>query len=184
MLNFTPFPTLQTERLILRRILPSDAKSLFDMRNNVEVMRYIGKPRPKKLSEAEALIAKMEAGIVNNTGITWAISTKESPVLIGTIGFWRIIPEHFRAEIGYMLEPAFHGKGIMHEAMQPCLDYAFRQMGMHSIEANLNPDNTASAKLLQRNGFVQEAYFKENFYYDGRFLDSAVFSLVNPESGK
>ena len=101
-------------------------------------------------------------------------------LLIGTIGFWRITKEHYRAEIGYALHPDFHRKGITQEAMIEVLNYGFEMIRLHSVEANVNPNNEASKKLLEKNKFVQEAYFKENYFSNGQFLDSAIYSLLTP----
>ncbi len=57
-------------------------------------------------------------------------------------------------------------------------------MNLHSIEANVNPGNTASIKLLEKNNFTREAYFKENYFYDGKFLDTAIYSLLATELNK
>ena len=104
----------------------------------------------------------------------------DNPTLIGTIGFWRIESENHRAEIGYLLDPAFHGKGMMHEAMKVVLDYGFGTLKLHSVEANIDKDNEASMKLVERCGFVKEAHFKENYYFEGQFLDSVIYSLITP----
>ena len=89
-----------------------------------------------------------------------------------------MLPEHYRAEIGYMLNPAYQGKGIMSEALSIIIQYGFNNIGLHSIEANANPANQASIKLLEKIGFVREGYFKENYYFNGNFLDSAIYSLI------
>ncbi len=68
----------------------------------------------------------------------------------------------------------------MQEAILTILDYGFKIMKLHSVEANVNPNNAASIKLLERNNFIREAYHKENYYYNGKFLDSAIYSLLTP----
>ncbi|MGK0366715.1 MAG: ribosomal-protein-alanine N-acetyltransferase [Saprospiraceae bacterium] len=85
---------------------------------------------------------------------------------------------HFRTEIGYILHPDYWRKGLMSEALQTIVGYAFTKTKLHSIEANVSVDNKASMALLEKNGFVKEAHFKENYYYDGNFLDSIIYSLV------
>jgi len=75
-------------------------------------------------------------------------------------------------------------KGIMQEALIKILDHGFNIMRLHSVEANVNPNNLASIKFLEKNDFIREAYFKENYYFNGRFLDSAIYSLINPNSRK
>lgn len=180
-LNFTPFPILETERLLLRKITIDDAEDLFYLRSHDEVMKYIDRPRPKTIEDIHQLITKMDGMLQSNEGISWAITLKQSPKQhLGNVGFWRIEPEHYRAEIGYLLNPAFHRQGIMQEAVEATLNYAFTKMNLHSVEAGLNNDNIASHKILQKTGFVQEGLFKENYYFDGKFIDSAVYSIINP----
>ena len=164
---------------MLRNFTKNDANDLFKLRSDKKVMRFIDRPRATSVKDALEYINKMHDSLKNNYGITWAISLKNNKPIIGTIGFWRIISEHFRAEIGYMLNTDFHAKGIMHEAMKPVLDYGFSVMNLHSVEANVNPENFASMKLLEKNGFIREAYFKENYYYNGKFLDTLVYSLLD-----
>src|SRR5690606_18725591 len=94
------------------------------------------------------------------------------------IGFWRLLKEHYRGEIGYLLHPDFQGQGIMHEAFTPVLEYGFNKMNLHSVEANVYPANVSSKKVLEKNGFIKEAYFKENYFFNGEFTDTAVYSLV------
>jgi ribosomal-protein-alanine N-acetyltransferase len=80
-----------------------------------------------------------------------------------------------------MLLPEYWGKGIATEAMHVVLQVAFNGLKCHSIEVNVNPENEASKNLLLKMGFQQEAYFRENYYYDGKFLDSAIFSLLEKD---
>ncbi len=180
-INFLPFPNLSTERLILRQVVGTDVSDIFSLRSDERVMEFLDRPMQKTMGDSRQLIKIVTNGINNNEAITWAINLKNDPKLIGTIGFWRIIKEHFRAEIGYLLHPDYQGKGIMQEALEEVLDFGFRILKLHSIEANVNPNNLASIKLLERNRFVKEAYFKENYYYDGKFLDTVIYSLINIE---
>jgi len=180
-LNFNPFPVLTTERMILRQKTHADVNEIFFLRSDESVMKYIDRPRAKTLQDATAFIDMITEGINNSETITWAITLKDNPVLIGSIGIWQIQKENYRGELGYVLHPDYQGKGIMSEAVKAVTDFAFNAMNLHSIEANINPENKASAKVLERAGFVQEAYFRENYYYDGRFLDSAIYSLVKPK---
>ncbi|MBA4275201.1 GNAT family N-acetyltransferase [Flavobacterium sp.] len=178
-INFTPFPNLETERLYLRRVAKEDVNEIFALRSNEETMQYIPRPLVKTEEDAMAHITMMDEKIDNNEGINWAITLKNDSKLIGLIGHYRIKPEHFRAEIGYMLLPEFHGKGIIVEAIKETVKYGFEIMKLHSIEAVIDPENLASEKVLQKCGFVKEAHFKENEYYEGRFLDSVIYSILN-----
>ena len=78
-----------------------------------------------------------------------------------------------------MLLPEYHGKGIVSEAVKEAVNYGFQVMKLHSIEAIIDPDNHASAKVLEKNGFIKEAHLKENEFFDGRFLDSVIYSILN-----
>ena len=182
MLNveFPVFPILETERLLLREIIPSDAPALLALRSNEQVMQFIDKDRMKSLEEAGQLINNIKETVSKGEGISWAMVPKGEAGMIGFAGLWRIDKPHHRAEIGYTLMPEYWNKGLMSEVMRAMIDYGFGQMKLHSIEANINPMNQASRRLLEKHGFVQEAYFRENFYYNGRFLDSAIFSLLTP----
>jgi ribosomal-protein-alanine N-acetyltransferase len=182
--NFIPFPTLCTDRLTLRRFTKNDASDLFRLRSNENVMQFIDRPRARSMKDALDLIQKINDSLIANEAITWAIALKSYSTVVGTIGFWRIVKEHYRAEIGYLLDPELQGKGFMQEAMQVVLDHGFRAMKLHSVEANVNPENISSIKLLERNHFVKEAHFKENYYYNGRFLDSVIYSRVVSENDK
>jgi len=176
--DFNPFPVLETERLILRRINTDDAGEILALRSDDRVMRFLGRPKMTTLEEARSLIEKFDFGLIQQEGISWAITQKNDSTLIGTIGFWRLVKEHYRSEIGYLLNPEFQGQGIMNEAFAPVLQYGFEKMHLHSIEAHVYPANISSVKVLKKNGFVMEAYFRENYFYDGEFTDTAVYSLV------
>ena len=178
-INFSPFQNLETNRLIFRRIYSSDAQQILALRGNPQAMKYIPRPLAITIEDALQHIAVIDSKIENNEGINWAITLKDDPKLIGIIGHYRIKPEHFRSEIGYMLLPEYHGKGIMTEAIKAAVDYGFYQMKLHSIEAVLDPRNKASEMVLQKNGFVKEAHLLENEFYDGKFLDTLIYSLLN-----
>jgi ribosomal-protein-alanine N-acetyltransferase len=177
--NFTPFPVLATERLLLRQTVPEDVNEIFFFRSDPGILQYINKEPIQFPEQALQFIQMITDNLTANTGVSWGITWKEQPAkIIGTIALWRIEKEHYRAEIGYTLHPLYQKKGIMDEALKAVIHYGFSIMGLHSIEANINPENVASRKLLEQNGFVQEGYFRENFYFQGAFYDSATFSLL------
>lgn len=181
--NFSPFPELTTKRLLLRQMTLNDAPAVKRLRSNAEVMQYINRPLTKTLEEAQNWISVILEALANNNGITWCLCLKDTPLEhVGSIGFWRIDKENHRAEIGYMLEPYLHGKGMMYEALQAVVEYGFCAMKLHSIEAQIDPRNNASEALLKKGGFEQEAYFKENYRLGEGFADTAVYSLLSPLS--
>jgi ribosomal-protein-alanine N-acetyltransferase len=177
--NFDPFPELITERLILRKMKVSDAEEIFRMRSNNEAMKHIGKDLMISIDEAINFVNVINDLLGANSGITWAIAFKAEPQrLIGTIGLWRFIKENYRAEIGYMLIPELWRQRITKEAILKVIEYGFNELRLHSIEGHINPVNVASAKILESTGFVKEAYFKEDFFCNGRFEDTAIYSLL------
>ena len=177
--NFTPFPEIRTNRLLLRRMTMKDAPEILSMRSDDSVMQYIDRPKTKTIEEAEAWIQMVDDSLNINVGIAWAITLASAPnKLIGNISFWRIIKQHYRAEIGYMLSPAHWRNGIMKEALLAMHDFGFKKMLLHSIEAHINPANAASAAILEAAGYVREAYFKEDYYFNGIFIDTAIYSLL------
>ena len=178
--NFNPFPEIKTERLLLRRLIREDTEEVYKMRSDKKVMRFIGKNPITTMQEAIDFYNLVNDSLENNTGITWAMALIENPEkMIGTIGLWRLIKEHFRAEIGYMLMPDHWKKGLAKEAVFKVIEYGFDQMNLHSIEAHIHPENAASAALLESTGFEREAYFKEDFFFNGAFEDTAIYSLLN-----
>jgi [ribosomal protein S5]-alanine N-acetyltransferase len=179
MFSFLPFKNLESSKLILREITVDDAQEIFDLRSNPETMKYIPRPLVTSIDGALDHIKMIREKIEKNEGINWAITKKGDPKFIGIIGHYRIKWEHFRSEIGYMLLPEYHGQGIITEAIKLMIDYGFNDMKMHSLEAIIDPKNIASARVLEKNGFIKEAHFIENEFYDGRFLDAAIYSILN-----
>lgn len=177
-LNLKAVPEIKTERLVLRPVNRSDAKDLFDLRTDPQVLQYLDRDAPQSLDEIYQLMDSIETTLVENSGINWGITLHGIPRLIGTICFWRIDKQNHRAEIGYMLRSEFWRQGLASEALAAVIAYGFNVLNFHSIEANINPKNTASRKLLEKYGFVQEAYFRENYFAKGKFLDSAILSLL------
>ena len=177
-LNNELFPLLQTERLVLRELREADVDEIFFLRADAQVLKYLDRKPAASKEEALNWIRLVNTAQKENNSLQWAICLKDNPQLIGTFCFWNVQKEHYRAEIGYSLHPQWQGKGIMSEAMKIALDYGFKEIKFHSLEANVNPNNTASINVLQRHKFVKEAHFRENYFYEGKFLDSAIYSLL------
>jgi ribosomal-protein-alanine N-acetyltransferase len=180
-LDLHPFPELRTERLLLRAITRDDGPALFLLRSDKRVMQHIGRPLAETLKDAVDLIERVLNDQAENNGISWAITLKDDPRLIGTIGYYRLKKEHFRGEVGYALHSDHWRKGIMTEALLAVVACGFERLGFHSIEADTDPRNAASNALLRKCGFTREGLFKENFFWNGEFLDSAVYSLLGTD---
>jgi ribosomal-protein-alanine N-acetyltransferase len=103
---------------------------------------------------------------------------KGSSEAIGYMSLWRIDHSNHRVELGYALKKEFWKKSIALEAATAVIDFAFYKLKAHSIMANINPVNKGSEALLLKLGFKQEAYFRENYHFDGKFIDSAIFCMI------
>ena len=178
--NFSPFPELKTERLLLRRLTADDAQDMFVLRSNEDVMRYLGREPAQSIKQVEEFINNINKSVDTNESILWGIALLTDPSkIIGTICLWNFRPENYRTEIGYMLHPDHWGKGIMKEAINAVVDYGFNNLKLHSIEALLSPENIASSSVLEKTGFIKEGHLKDNFYFKGKFSDTAIYSRLN-----
>ena len=175
---FDFFPELESDRLFFRQLEVSDAPSIYSIRTNDSVMKHMDTERPNSIADSEEFIEENRASYKRKEGIYWGIVEKASQKVVGDFVYWRLVPKHFRAEIGYTLHPDYWGKGYMKEAMSTLINYGFNTIGIHSFEANINPQNDNSRRALLKVGFQKEAYFKESFYYNGKFLDSEIYSLL------
>lgn len=179
-LALSEFPELHTERLVLRKLRPSDAERMFAMRSDPQVMRYVNRPMATSVDDAVALIALINARITAQEAIHWALTRKGEDTFIGLIGFWRLVKEHHYAELGYTLMQEAWGKGYASEAIASVVDLGFSTLGFHRVEAITRPANTASMRVLEKNGFVREGQLRENIFWNGTFHDSVCYGRLAP----
>ena len=177
-INFNPFPDLISNRLVLRRVTADDVDGFIALRGNPDNMKYLPRPLLTTRELAMEFIKRTDTMIDSNQGINWAITLKGDPTFMGTAGIYRISPENHRAEVGYMLLPEHRCKGIVTETIDMMLNYGFNQLQLHSMAAVIDPANAASERVLQKNGFVKEAHFLEDEYYNGVYYDSVIYSLL------
>jgi ribosomal-protein-alanine N-acetyltransferase len=175
------FPTLETERLRLRELSDDDVPAAFLLFSDPESMRFIGKPPHTTHDETLAFIRRNQLLFPAEEGIGWAICPRKSDEFIGYVAHWRLMKQHLRSEIGYQLLQARWGKGLMTEALRAVLRFGFVQMGLNSVEAQIDPANTRSRKTLERLGFVQDGLLRESFFFGGEYTDTAVFTLLERE---
>ncbi|MGS2725292.1 GNAT family N-acetyltransferase [Psychroserpens sp. BH13MA-6] len=178
---FDAFPELESKRLSYRAYRLQDASALYDIRGHKSVAKYMDSEIPKSDQDTKQRIQKMQSDFQNKKGITWAIIDKDSGKLIGDFGIWRIDKANARGEIGYVLHPDYWGKGYMSEATHTIISFGFNHMKLHSFEANVNPMNSNSKAMLLKFGFRLEAHFRENYYYNGQFLDSEIYCLLKSD---
>lgn len=178
---FNRFPELWTDRLRLRRIEPADAADMFRFLSDEAVTRYFGVETFTHVEEAERRIYSINAGFRNRQAVRWGITLQDDDVLIGSCGFiyWRRSYRH--AAVGYELAQPYWRQGIMTETLSAVLEFGFTTMDLNRIEALVVPQNTPSRTLLQKLGFSHEGVMREYGFWNGRFHDLAVFSLLQRE---
>ena len=175
------FPVIHTAQLTLCQHELTDAKGLFELRSNIGFMKYLGKYPMQQLSEAEDYIRKKFDGFKNKRGISWKICKKDNTQFIGYLGFWVIEYEHYRTEIGYGIHPSFQGQGYMKEALKAATSYMLTTMNIHHIKADIDPLNIASRNTLLAVGFRKNAYVRENYYFNGKFIDSEYYGMISKD---
>ena len=155
MLNatLTPFPILKTERLILRQLLISDEQEIFTLRSDSEINKYLDRQVCNTIDDARNFINKVNENINKNDSLYWAITLGDRNILIGTICLFGFSDQNYKCEIGYELLTNFQGQGIMKEASEKVIDYAFNTIKVQKIEAFLHRDNQSSIKLLEKLSF-------------------------------
>ncbi len=179
------FPALETARLRLREFTPEDAAAVLRIMARPEVTRYFGCLPMTTIEQARERVDGIRRDFQARAGVRWALTSRDTGEFLGSAGFWRLLPEHARAEVGYELAPEWWGRGVMTEALAAMLEFGFGQLRLHSVEAQIHPANAASRRVLEKLGFVQEGYFRENVRdpVEGCFVDTAVFSLLARDWG-
>jgi ribosomal-protein-alanine N-acetyltransferase len=152
-MNFSPFPVLETIRLVLRQLEITDEDDIFTLRSDESVNEFIDRPETKTKEDARQFIRKINKGIAANESLYWAITERGNNKLIGTICIWNIDKEKAVAETGYELLPSYQGKGIMKEALAKVIEYGFGQMKLKMLEAYTHPGNSRSTILLEKFNF-------------------------------
>jgi ribosomal-protein-alanine N-acetyltransferase len=155
MLNrtFTPFPILTTERLTLRQLVINDEREIFTLRSDSEINKYLDRQLSNTIDDARNFINKVNENINKNDSLYWAITLSDKNVLIGTICLFSFSDETDKCEIGYELLTNFQGQGIMTEAVEKVIDFAFNTIKVQKIEAFFHIDNQSSIKLLEKFSF-------------------------------
>ena len=172
--SFKIFPILKSERLLLRELSFNDIVDIYKLRSSKEINKLITRKTPKNLDDAKAFISVCYQEFKNENRIFWAIEFDEK--LVGTIVFHRISLEKNYAEIGYELNPNFHQKGIMSEAMETILEFGITNMNLKTIEAYTHQNNIASIALLEKYNFVYQPKRRCDSVEDNRIWKLEVSS--------
>jgi ribosomal-protein-alanine N-acetyltransferase len=172
------FPQLQGKRVRLRGPREADADALFALFADPDVMRYWSRPPMTTRGEAEGLITEIDEGFARRTHLNWVVTLRQDDAVIGTCTLFRVEPRHRRAEIGYSLRSDHWGRGLASEAVALMLDWAFRTLGLHRIEADIDPRNDGSRRLLERLGFASEGVLRERYFVGDAVSDTELLGLL------
>lgn len=179
MMIFSPFPEIETEQLLLRRMELKDIQDIFQMRNDSRMNEYTDTKKDESTEETRAYINKMNKGIEENKWVIWAIEHKQLGKVIGSISIWNIDLEQSSGELGYGIIPDYQGKGLMREALLSVVDYGFNIMRLRSIEAFTEENNFKSTKLLECCKFVPVNRVDDKGHYRDRIYHMIVYRLEN-----
>ena len=178
------FPTLETDRLILRQLMREDTEFVFQHFGNPEVAQcLLDEPPVTEYAQAEEIV-QFYAEPKGKAYDRWILIRKSNQQPIGTVGYHKWAKSYFRVEIGYDLSPDFWGWGYMSEALQAALSHGFELMGLNRIDALVYIENKRSIQLFQKLGFKQEGLLRDYFYLDGKFYDHYIFALLNKDHAK
>ena len=174
-------PILIAERVRLRPLRATDADDLFALQSDLRVMRYWSHPAWTEREQAVQRIAQLERDRATSEFYTWAVTQDGSDALIGTVSLFAIHREQRRAELGYALASALWGRGYATEMLRPAIDFAFNTLDLERLEADIDPRNEASCRLVERVGFVREGLLRERWRVAGEITDSAMYGLLRRE---
>lgn len=174
-------PVLETARLRLRPYHQGDAQAMFALYSDPRVMRYWSFPPWVEAGQASIYIQRALAGMDSGEIFPWAVADRQSDVLIGALTLFSLHAEQRRAEIGYSLSPEYQGRGLAAEALRCALAHAFDELGLVRMEADIDPRNTPSWRLLEKLGFQREGLLRKRWRVNGETCDSAFYGLLAEE---
>ena len=182
-----PTPTLHTARLRLRPVTSADADALFALHGSAYVLRYWDAPPWSERARAERFIMACRQMAEEGTGARLAMDRVSDGAFIGWCGLTRWNPDHRSASLGYCLSDAAWGHGYATEAARALLQWAFDTLDLNRVQAETDTRNAASARVLEKLGFVREGTLREDCVVNGEVSDSWVYGLIRrqwtPSSG-
>ena len=179
--TLTDFPILESNCIRLRGIREDDIDDLFTLFSKPDVMRYWSRGPMTDRQEAVDYTKTILEGFIKRDLLNWVIADLATDRLIGTTSLYEINTQHARAGIGYAIMPDYWGRGLASEAATLAVSYGFLELGLHRLEADTEPNNWRSNKLLERLGFQREGLLRERFYHPDGIQDSLVFGLLRNE---
>ncbi len=176
-----PVPTLHSTRLRLRPLTSADADALFELHSDAYVLRYWDAPPWSEPARAERFIADCRRIAEEGSGVRLAIDRGSDRAFLGWCGRTRWNPDHRSASLGYCLDDAAWGYGYATEAAHALLKWAFDTLDLNRVQAEVDTRNGASARVLEKLGFVREGTLREDCIVNGEVSDSWVYGLIKRE---
>lgn len=178
---FGEFPTLETERLILRKITRDDVEAIFSYGSKDEVTKYVTWDTHKTLADSEGFVNFALQQYEKKQIAPWGIELKENDKFIGTIDFVHWLIRHKSAEIGYVLAPEYWGKGIVTEAAREVIAFGFNNMDLVRIQARCMVENIGSQRVMEKCGMSYEGTLRKNMFVKGKHVDLKMYSILREE---
>lgn len=169
---------IRTARLTLRPLTLADTQAIFEIFSNPAVMRYWSTAPWTAMAQAEKKLASVLEGYESGEHFTYAIERNEDAQLIGTLSLFNFVMPSRRADIGYGLGEPYWGSGYMHEALSAWVRHAFETLSLHRLEADIDPRNEASARALERQGFLREGLLRERWIVGEEVSDTSLYGLL------
>lgn len=181
---FSDIPELSTERLILRRMMVGDCYDMYEYASNAGVTRFLTwNPHPD-LEYTKEYLQYISNHYRLGDFYDWAVILREENKMIGTCGFTRFQTHHDCGEIGYVINPAYRGRGIACEAVRAVLRFGFLKLGLHRIEAKYIDGNEASRRVMEKVGMTFEGLRRDEMYIKGGYRNIGVCSILRDEAQK
>jgi len=175
------YPTLQTERLLLRPFAFSDAKRVQLLAGNEAIASTtLNIPHPYEDGMAEEWIGTHQNGFEKGELYNFAIEVRSSGNLTGAIGLV-VNPRHVRAELGYWIGQPYWNQGYCTEAAREVVRYGFEELGLHRIHAMHLSRNPASGRVMKNIGMRHEGRHREHVKKWDKFEDLEIYGLLKDE---
>ncbi len=180
--DFSTFPILTTDRLILRQLTRADADAICAIFSSPEVLRFLNNDPVDTPEKAVSMIDWLAQNYHNHTGIDWGITVRGGDNrVIGMCGLYDWDRENRHIDLGYHLLPAEWGKGYATEASHALITWGFASLDVHRIQADCTAGNDASERVMIKCGFTFEGIRREHFWEHGRFVDNKYYGLLRHE---
>jgi RimJ/RimL family protein N-acetyltransferase len=171
-------PILTTDRLTLRPLAAGDESALFSIFSDPEVVRYWSRSAWTDMAQADEMLAVALHDYADGGGLRYGIVVTATSELVGVASLFAFNRDNRRCELGYVLGSRHWGRGYASEALVPLLGHAFGALGMNRIEADIDPQNIASGRVLEKLAFRREGYMPERWFVHGETADTAFYGLL------